>query len=139
MSEVDDELYGLRCEIGSLVAENEGLKSENERLRKAMRKVAEAVRKMERDDLMRQPSSPSDADLETTSTSRFADNMRRIARKRGLTQREMCRRAGITWSSWKNWVFQGMLPQTRTLLEVCDALGCTPNDLLRGVYGGDGR
>ena len=139
MSEVDDELYGLRCEIGSLVAENEGLKSENKRLRDMTRKIAEIIRKMDRDGLIRQPVAPPDADFEIASASKFADNMRKIAKHRGLTQREMCRKAGITWSSWKNWVFQGMLPQTRTLLEVCDALDCTPNDLLRGMYGRSGR
>lgn len=105
---------------------------EVERLRGLMRRFTAAVDAVEHECL--DPSAKETAKVAKPNNGKFARNMRRAARERGMTQREMCRNAGITWSSWKNWVFQGRLPQTRTLLELCDALNCTPNDLLEGLW-----
>lgn len=63
----------------------------------------------------------------------FASNLRDIAKGRGVSQRKLCEKTGVSWSSWKNWTTGYVLPNVRTLVDLCDALKCSPNDLLKGM------
>lgn len=55
------------------------------------------------------------------------DNVKTLARRRGMTIQELAEKAGLGRNSIYKWRTQS--PKADTLVKVADALGVTPNDL----------
>ena len=49
----------------------------------------------------------------------------------GRTEREVCKSARISRLLWRSYVGGVLHPSVPTLLRLCDALGISPNDLVR--------
>ena len=58
-------------------------------------------------------------------------NIAALRKKQGLTQKELAELINITRTSIANIEAGRQSIHMRTIITLCDALGCTPNNLLR--------
>ena len=71
---------------------------------------------------------------EVRERTRFASNLRKIMRKTGVTQMQLsidvetCPGAVCKWCQGKS------VPYSTTLKRIAQALGCTTDELLKGVW-----
>jgi transcriptional regulator with XRE-family HTH domain len=63
----------------------------------------------------------------------FADNLKRLRAAKGVTQQELAELAGLPVGSVRNWEIARREPRLHVLPRLARALGCTTDDLLRGL------
>lgn len=59
-------------------------------------------------------------------------NISAIRRQRSVTQVQLAAQVGLTPIAISYWETGRHIPDTPTLLRVCDFLGCTPSDIFQG-------
>ncbi len=64
---------------------------------------------------------------------RLGDNIRRIMKSRGMTQRQLAKATGATEAKMSNYVNGKRDMGIRSLMRICEALECGVDDLLEGV------
>lgn len=57
-------------------------------------------------------------------------NLRRIRRARKMTQIDLGEAAGLAPNSISKWEAGDAMPESGSLCALCNALNCTPNDLM---------
>ena len=61
----------------------------------------------------------------------FADRFHRYLDRRGMTIEDVAKLSGVTVTTIKKWVgARPVLPATYKFLQLCEALECTPSELL---------
>lgn len=60
----------------------------------------------------------------------IAENVREKRKTAGLTQIELAELSGLEPNSISKWEYNHITPRSDTICKLCNALGCTPNDLM---------
>lgn len=66
-------------------------------------------------------------------TERFAENVRRLRRRAGISAEELGRRADIHYNHIGSIERGGTEPRLGTLIRLIGALGATPDEILDGI------
>ena len=60
----------------------------------------------------------------------FSNKLYCILQKKGMTQADLSRKSGLSEVSISRYMSGERLPNCKAIMAICDALACTPNDLL---------
>jgi transcriptional regulator with XRE-family HTH domain len=66
---------------------------------------------------------------------RFADMLKEMREKAGLSQTGLAKKAGVPFRSVQNWEQGVRVPRPQALLALAEALGTTTDVLIRGMAG----
>lgn len=68
----------------------------------------------------------------------FSENIVRLRKKADLRQKKLAEKIGVSYGAVGNWESGNNTPKFSQILIICEALYCTPNDLLLGENEGNG-